>query len=96
MAPRVVQESAMFMLRPWIGSCSATMARLSDHLERALPARDDRRVHRHLRRCPRCRAVYESLVRTVEHVRALGRLELEQPMPSIAPVVAERIRRDLR
>ena len=84
----------MLLMRPWIGSCASTMARLSGHLEHDLPVREERRVRRHLVRCRRCRAMYESLVRAVEHVRELGRQDLAQPTPSIAEVVVERIRQD--
>lgn len=90
----LIKGTAMFAMRPWIGSCRQTMARMSSHLDHELPARQERRVHRHLRRCHRCRAVYESLSRAVDQVRALGRRDLEQPTPSVADLVTERIRRE--
>lgn len=89
-----IQETAMFLMRPRIGSCKSTMARLSGHLEHDLPEREEKRVRRHLIRCGRCRAMYESLLRTVEQVRRLGRQDLDQPSPSVADLVVERIRHD--
>jgi predicted anti-sigma-YlaC factor YlaD len=89
-----IQGFAMFAMRPWIGSCSATAARLSGYLEHDLAAREERRVRRHLLRCRRCRAVYQSLVRTVEQVRTLGREDLGERVPSVADLVVERIQRD--
>ena len=89
-----IQETVIFLMRPWFGSCDTTMARLSGHLEHDLPTREERRVRRHLGRCRRCRTVYESLVRAVEQVRTIGRQELDQPKPSVADLVTERIRHD--
>lgn len=90
----IIKATAMFTMRPWISSCKQTMARMSGHLDHDLPAGHERRVVRHLARCHRCRAVYESLTRAVEQVRTLGRRDLEQPAHSIADVVTERIRRE--
>lgn len=89
-----IQMTGMFLMRPWIGSCKKTMARLSGHLEEDLPARQERRVRRHLVRCHRCRSAFESLARAVEQVRTLGRRDLDEPMPSVANLVTEHIRHD--
>lgn len=86
----------MFLMRPWIGSCADTAARLSDHLEGELPATEERRVRRHLARCKRCAFMYDSLVRAVERVRALGREDIDAPVPSVSEVVAARIRHEPR
>jgi predicted anti-sigma-YlaC factor YlaD len=94
MSDGAIQGTAMFLMRPWIGSCASAMERLSSHLEHALPAREERRVRRHLVRCRRCREMYESLLRTVEHVRALGRQDLDRPTRSVADLVMERVRHD--
>lgn len=88
----IIKATVMFTMRPWIGSCKQTMDRMSEHLDRELPAREDRRVHRHLARCHRCHTVYESLARAVDQVRNLGRRDLGQPAPSVADVVTKRIR----
>lgn len=81
------------LMRPLIGSCDDTREQLSEHLEGSLPSRRERRVTRHLRFCRRCRAIYQSLTRTVESVRNLGRQEETEPDPSVADTVIERIRR---
>ena len=76
-----------------IGSCGATAAHLSSHLEGDLRGLRRIRVVSHLARCERCRAVYESLRATV---RALGALGVADPRPaaSLAEAVAARIRSD--
>lgn len=84
-------------MRPWIGSCAETEERLSGHLEGELPPSEERRVRRHLAFCRRCRSVYESLARAVEHIRSLGREDdLTAPMPSVVEAVTERIRHERR
>ena len=85
----------MKLMRPRIGTCEETGACLSDHLDETLPAGQARRVQRHLAWCKRCRAVFESLSRVVESVRALGRDD-DRPAPSVADAVSERIRREPR
>lgn len=90
---RIEPSMMMRMMRPWIGSCVETGERLSDHLEHGLAPGVERRVQRHLSWCRRCRALYESLARIVEKVRALGNEDVRTPAPSIVAVVTERIRR---
>ncbi len=90
----VIKGTVMFAMRPWIGSCKQTMARMSGHLEHDLAPREERRVTRHLARCHRCHAVFQSLVRAVEQLRALGRDDTSRPDYSIADLVTERIRHD--
>ena len=94
MSDPAIQRIAMFVMRPRIGSCKSTMARLSGHLEQDLPEREERRVSRHLLRCHRCRAMFESLARAVDQVRTLGRQDSDQPMPSVAVPVVQRIRHE--
>lgn len=94
MASARIETLMMTLMRPWIGTCAETEARLSDHLDHELGAREEKRVTRHLAWCRRCRAVAESLSRVVESVRGLGRLELEEPPPSVADAVLERIRHE--
>jgi anti-sigma factor RsiW len=74
----------------WQGSCHETEQRLSDHLEGELRGRRRRRILRHLARCEPCRAALESLMRTVEELRQLGRAELV-PAPQLADAVIERV-----
>lgn len=79
------------LLRPWIASCRETRDRMSDYLENELMPRERRRVMRHLRRCERCRAVLESLTRTLEHLRSLGAVDELAPSPATVQAVVERI-----
>ena len=74
------------------GTCAETREALSAHLEGDLRGLRRRRVLAHLSRCERCQAVLASLRRTVEHLRALGRLD-PVPSPAVADAVLDRIRR---
>ena len=94
MASAHIEVVMMKLMRPWIGTCEETTACLSDHLDGELGQREERRVRRHLAWCRRCQVVYDSLARAVEGVRGLGRLELEDPSPSVADAVLERIRHE--
>lgn len=76
--------------RLWNGSCEETEQHLSDHLDGELGGLRGRRVLRHLARCELCRAVFLSLARTVEQLRALGRVE--PPSQTVADAVVARIR----
>lgn len=96
MGRSAIEEAMRFAMRPWMGSCTETEARLSGHLEEDLPARDERLVRRHLGHCRRCRQVYESLLRVVEQLRSAGRDDLAEPAPSIADAVIERVRHERR
>lgn len=93
MASVSIEPIMRTMMRPIIGSCAETRDQLSEHLDGTLAPQRERRVSRHLRFCRRCRSVYESLVRTVESVRAIGRRPDPEPSESVADAVAERIRR---
>jgi predicted anti-sigma-YlaC factor YlaD len=93
MASAGIEPIMRTLMRPLIGSCEETREQLSEHLDGSLGAQRERRVSRHLRYCRRCRLVYESLVRTVESVRAIGRRPDPEPDVSVADAVAERIRR---
>lgn len=89
-----IQRLMMRLMRPWIGTCEETGDCLSDHLEHTLEPAQERRVRRHLEWCSCCRALYESLARTVERVRKLGEDDTEPTLPSVAPAVIRRIRDD--
>jgi predicted anti-sigma-YlaC factor YlaD len=74
----------------WQGDCEETEEHLSDHLEDEVRGLRRRRILRHLARCALCRAAFESLRRTVDELRQLGRAELT-PAPQLADVVLQRI-----
>jgi len=76
------------------GSCEETSKCLSAHLEQDLRGPRRLRVARHLARCGPCRAALESLSRTIERLRSLGRVELALP-PTVADAVIDRVRHDL-
>jgi predicted anti-sigma-YlaC factor YlaD len=76
--------------RWWRGDCEETAEHLSDHLEDEVRGLRRRRILRHLARCALCRAAFESLRRTVNELRQLGRAELT-PAPQLADAVIERI-----
>ena len=85
------------LMKPWVASCDETRERLSDHLDGELTGRTQKRVLRHLVRCPHCRALLESLARTLDHLRSLGQIEVLAPLPvETADAVIERIRRERR
>ncbi|MBM3678171.1 MAG: hypothetical protein FJW96_09855 [Actinobacteria bacterium] len=81
------------LMRPWVATCSETGAALSDLYEDVLPARRERRLRRHLARCPGCQAVYASFVRAVEGLRSLGQ-EPTDASPTIVETVIAAIRSD--
>lgn len=81
-----------FLLKPWIATCHETLDRLSDYLEDELTPRERMRIVRHLARCERCRAMRESLSRTLEQLRSLGTIEQVAPAPATVSSVLERIR----
>ena len=81
-------------MKPWVASCRETRDHLSDYLEDDLETRTRTRVRRHLARCKRCRAMLESLTRTIEQVRALGSIEQAEPAPATVRAVVERITLD--
>jgi len=82
------------LLKPWIASCHETRDRLSDFVDGELQGRSLARVRRHLSRCDRCRAMLESLSRTLEQLRSLGSIEQVTHEPATASAVVDRIRRD--
>ncbi|HEV2058724.1 MAG TPA: zf-HC2 domain-containing protein [Solirubrobacteraceae bacterium] len=66
-----------------------TAARLSDYLDDELSQRDRERVERHTGICPECSRVLATLRRTVRELMGLH----EEPLPSVADGVIERLRR---
>jgi len=85
------------LMRPWVATCAETRASMSDHLEGELSGREHKRVLRHLVLCKHCRAVLDSLTRTLDHLRSLAQVEVPAPAPATtASAVIERIRRERR
>ncbi len=84
------------LLKPWIASCHETRDRISDYLDGELEGRRLARVRRHLSRCDRCRAMLDSLSRTLEQLRSLGSSEQVTPVPATVSAVLARIQRDER
>lgn len=74
-----------------MGSCEDTARRMSAHAEDDLRGFRRWRMFRHLAACERCRAIFRSLVATIEGLRALGGIEPEA-RPATADLVVERIR----
>jgi anti-sigma factor RsiW len=81
-------------MKPWVASHRETRDRLSDYIDGELDTRTRTRIMRHLARCERCRAMFESLTRTLEQLRTLGSVEAAEPAPATAEAVVERIRHD--
>ena len=84
------------LLKPWIASCQETGNRISDYLDGELDGRSLTRIGRHLSRCDRCRAMLDSLNRTLEQLRLLGSPEQVAPEPATVSAVLSRIQRDER
>ena len=82
--------------KPWIATCRETRDHLSDYLDGDLGARTRVRIMRHLARCEHCRAVLDSLTRTLEQLRSLGTIEQVSPAPATVRAIVERIERDER
>ena len=80
------------LLKPWIASCQETGNRISDYLDGELEGRSLTRIRRHLSRCDRCRAMLDSLNRTLEQLRSLGSPEQVAPEPATVSAVLSRIR----
>jgi predicted anti-sigma-YlaC factor YlaD len=80
------------LLKPWIATCHETRDRLSDYLDGELAGRRLARVRRHLAHCERCRAMLDSLSRTLEQLQSLG--AQEQVAPGTVSAVLSRIQRD--
>jgi len=82
------------LLKPWVASCQETGDRMSDFLDGELEGRSLTRVRRHLSRCDRCRAMLDSLQRTLEQLRSLGSPEQVAPEPATVSAVLSRIRHE--
>jgi hypothetical protein len=69
--------------------CLALRERFSDYLDSEMSTPDARRLEEHVASCPPCREALDALRRTIEEVRAHGRLEPPAPL-------GEALRRALR
>ena len=81
-------------LKPWVATCHETSERLSDYVDGELEGRSLLRVRRHLARCEMCRALLDSLSRTIDDLRSLGAGEPAVPHPATVAVVLSRIERE--
>ncbi len=84
------------LMKPWVATCRETSAHLSDYLDGDLAGRTRIRIMRHLGRCEHCRALLDSLTRTLEQLRSLGTGDLASPAPATVRAIVERIERDER
>jgi anti-sigma factor RsiW len=81
-------------MKPWVATHRETRNRLSDYIDGELDARTRTRVMRHLARCERCRAMFESLTRALAHLRSVGGIGPGSAEPATVRAVIERIERD--
>jgi predicted anti-sigma-YlaC factor YlaD len=77
-----------------VGGCEDTRERLSDIADGEVHGIRGWRARAHLARCELCQAAYESLVRTVERLRALGDTDRPPSSGSVADAVVERVRHE--
>jgi predicted anti-sigma-YlaC factor YlaD len=75
------------------GDCDETRERLSEIAEGEARGIRGWRARAHLARCELCQAAYESLVRAMERLRALGDLD-PAPFGSVADAVVDRVRHE--
>jgi predicted anti-sigma-YlaC factor YlaD len=94
MAGRGIQSDMSVIERLLLGGCEGTRERLSEIAEGEARGIRGWRARAHLARCELCQAAYESLVRTVERLRALGESDRPRSSGSVADAVVERVRRD--
>jgi predicted anti-sigma-YlaC factor YlaD len=80
--------------RVLLGGCEATGERLSDIADGQARGLRGWRARAHLDRCELCRAAYESLVRTVERLRALAETDRPPSPGSVVTAVVERVRKE--
>jgi anti-sigma factor RsiW len=83
-----IKESVNRIPRALSASCDETARLLSEYADGELRAFRRWRIEAHLAACEGCRAVYRSLIATVDVLRALG-----QVGPDEQPQLAEAVRR---
>jgi predicted anti-sigma-YlaC factor YlaD len=89
-----IQSNMSVIERLLVGGCEQTRARLSDIAEGEARGIRGWRARAHLARCELCQAVYESLLRTLERLRALGDTDRPPSSGSVADAVVERVRHE--
>jgi predicted anti-sigma-YlaC factor YlaD len=91
---RDIQSDMSVIERLLLGGCEQTRERLSDIVEGEARGIRGWRARAHLARCDLCQAAYDSLVRTVERLRALRETDRPPSSGSVADAVVERIRHE--
>jgi predicted anti-sigma-YlaC factor YlaD len=91
---RDIQSDMSVIERLLLGGCEQTRERLSDIVEGEARGVGGWRARAHLARCDLCQAAYDSLVRTVERLRALRETDRPPSSGSVADAVVERIRHE--
>jgi hypothetical protein len=87
-----IQSDMNVIERLLVGGCEETLPRLSEIAEGEAHGIRGWRARAHLARCELCQAVYDSLVRTVERLRALGENDRPPASGSVADAVLDRVR----
>jgi hypothetical protein len=77
-----------------LGGCEGTRERLSDIADGEAHGIRGWRARAHLARCELCQAACESLVRTIERLRALSEADRSPSSGSVATAVVERLRKE--
>jgi predicted anti-sigma-YlaC factor YlaD len=93
-AGRGIQSNMGVIERLLLGGCEETRERFSQIAESEARGVRGWRARAHLARCELCQAVYESLLRTVERLRALGETDRPPSSGSVADAVVERFRHE--
>jgi anti-sigma factor RsiW len=93
-AGRGIQSNMSVIRRLLLGGCEDTRERLSDIADGEARGIRGWRARAHLARCELCQAAYESLLRTVERLHALGDIDRPPSSGSVADAVVERVRHE--
>ena len=94
MAGRGIQSDMSMFERLLLGGCEETRERFSDIVDGEARGIRGWRARAHLVRCELCQAVYDSLLRTVDRLRALGETDRPPSSGSVADAVVERVRHE--
>jgi predicted anti-sigma-YlaC factor YlaD len=93
-AGRGIQSDMSMIERLLLGDCEPTRDRFSEIADGEARGIRGWRARAHLARCELCQAVYESFLRTLERLRALGEADALTPSGSVADAVVERVRHE--
>jgi predicted anti-sigma-YlaC factor YlaD len=91
---RGIQSNMSVIERLLLGGCEGTRERLSDIADGEVRGIRGWRARAHLARCELCQAAYESLLLTVERLRALREADRLPSSGSVADAVVARVRRE--